>query len=127
MNQITEIDIKSNKKTTYKHSPISAQQNGFHGLHYANGKFYIFLVNSTGGYLSIVDEEDFFGPVVSQTKFYRNSSFWLQQILLYVLAIAIITTAFLVVKRKLKKLNKLQILDNGLKYRNKFREFKRFD
>ena len=117
-------DVKNNKKTIYQHSPISAQKTGFHGLHYANGKFYIFLVNTTGGYLNIVDEEDFFGPVISQTKFYKNNSYWFRQVLVYLGSVALLLGIFYYSRKRVKKMNKVQLMDNGLKYRNKFREFK---
>ncbi|WKK66456.1 hypothetical protein [Lutimonas zeaxanthinifaciens] len=123
-NEIISIDVKNNQRTIYQPSPVSAQSKGFRSLHYAHGKFYIVMGNITGVYLNIVDEEDFFGPVISQSKFYKNNTYWVKQILFYGIAIVFIVAIFLITKRRLKKLNRLQILDNGLKYRNKFREFK---
>ncbi|MCA0932514.1 hypothetical protein LCM02_08625 [Lutimonas saemankumensis] len=123
-NEIIEIDIENNTKTIFKHGPVSAQVRAIVYGTYWSGKFYLVMGSSGNHYLNIVDEEDFLGPVVSQAKFYRNNSFWIRQILILVLSIALLVTVFLIGKSRLKKINKLQILDNGLKYRNKFREFK---
>ncbi len=123
LNKITAIDVKNNKKTTYQHSPISAQKTGFRSLHYADGKFYIVMGNITGIYLNIVEEADFFGPLINQTKFYKNNNYWFRQVTLYGIFGLMILTILLIIKSNLKNINKMQLMDNGLKYRNRFREF----
>ena len=123
LNQISVIDVKNNKKSTYQHSPISAQKTGFKSMHYANGKFYIVMGNITGVYLNIVEEEDFFGALKSETKFYKNNAYWFKITMIYLSVVVLLVIMIWLIKRNIKKLNKIQLLDNGLKYRNKFTEF----
>jgi hypothetical protein len=123
LNQITRIDIKNNKKTTYLHSPVSAQQTAFTSMHYAHGKFYIVIGNITGVYLNIVEEDDFFGAVKSQTKFYKNRAHWVKLITIYGLSLFLLMFIVWLIKKNFSKLNKIQLLDNGLRFRNKFVEF----
>ena len=123
LNQITRIDVKNNKKTTYQHSPISAQQTAFMSNHYAKGKFYIVLRNITGTYLYIVEEKDFFGDIVEETKFYKNPTYWLKQGGLFFLLISLILLILWFLKKKFVDRNKIKLLDNGLRYHLKFTEF----
>ena len=122
-NRMILIDVQGNSKTIYNNSPISAQTNGMRHAVYANGKFYMIIANSTGAYLNIVEEEDFFGPLIQQTKFYKNNNYWFRLIAIYGAVGLIILTILFLIKRNLTNLNKMQLMDNGLKYRNKFREF----
>ena len=123
LNQITRIDVKNNKKTTYQHSPISAQQTAFMSNHYAKGKFYIVLRNITGTYLYIVEEKDFFGDIVEETKFYKNPTYWLKQGGLFFLLISLILLILWFLKKKFVDRNKIRLLDKGLRYHLKFTEF----
>ena len=123
LNQMTGIDVKNNLKTTYQHSPISAQKTGFRSMHYANGKFYIIMGNITGVYLNIVEEEDFFGKKIEQTGFYKNQDYWLKQGATYVLLMGLIVLIFWSIKKNFINRNKIKLLDNGLRYHLKFTEF----
>lgn len=123
LNQITRIDVKNNKKTTYQHSPVSAQQTGFRSINYANGKFYIVMGNITGMYLLIVEEEDFFGKKIEETSFYKNQDYWLKQGATYAVLMVLIVLIFWSIKKNFINRNKIKLLDNGLRYHLKFTEF----
>ena len=79
--------------------------------------------NITGVYLNIVEEEDFFGALKSETKFYKNNAYWFKITMIYLSVVVLLVIMIWLIKRNIKKLNKIQLLDNGLKYRNKFTEF----
>ena len=123
MNQIIRIDVKNNKKTTYQHSPISAQQTAFRSMHYAKGKFYIVMGNITGTYLLIVEEKDFFGDIIEEKKFYKNQAYWLKQGGVFFLIMSLILLTLWFLKKKFVDRNKIKLLDNGLRYHLKFTEF----
>ena len=123
MNRLTVIDVKGNRKTVYNNSTISAQANGIGHASYANGKFYILITNSTGAYLNIVEEEDFFGKKIEQTSFYKNHDYWFKQAATYALVMALIVLIFWLIKKKFVSRNKIKLLDNGLRYHLKFTEF----
>ncbi|MGI9531317.1 hypothetical protein [Lutimonas sp.] len=121
-NNLIQIDIKNNLKTTYSHSPLTAQLNSMRHVTFFKGKFYMVLINKTGSYLTITDEESFFGTIEKEEKFYKNTSYWFTRILLYTVVLSFIILMFLISKQRLIKMNKLQLLDNGIKYKNKFSE-----
>ena len=122
-NHLTVIDIENNSKTDYMHSPISAQVPGIRYVTHAGGKFYVVLGKSTGTFLNIVDEEDFFGDVIKQAKFYKNQGYWFKQGGLYALVMLVIILMFWLVKKNFIKRNKIKLLDNGIRYHLKFIEF----
>jgi hypothetical protein len=122
-NKVTLIDIENNTKTIFKHSPISAQLNGFRYATYFDEKFYVIIGTGAGTFLNIVEEEDFFGEIAEQTKFYKNNNYWFRLIAIYGAVGLMILTILFLIKRNLRNLNKMQLMDNGLKYRNRFREF----
>ncbi len=122
-NHITVIDIKRNTKTVYRHSPISAQSTGIHYIRHASGRFYMLLANSTGAYLYIINEADFFGETIEETKFYKNQAYWLKQGGIFFLVMLFITLIFWLIKKNFVSRNKIKLLDNGLRYHLKFTEF----
>lgn len=121
-NQITTIDIEKNVKTSYNHGTISAQLKGRNYLSYAQGKFYTVLANQTGAYLIIIEEKDFFGEKIKETKFYKNQSYWLKQGGIYSLVISLIILTLWFLKKKFVDRNKIKILDNGLRYHLQYTE-----
>ena len=122
-NRMTLIDVEGNRKTIYNNSPISAQIAGIYFVTYANSKFYVIIGNSTGVYLNIVEEEDFFGKKIEETSFYKNQGYWLKQGGLFLLIILGIILIFWLVKKNFINRNKIKLLDNGLRYHLKFTEF----
>lgn len=122
-NHMILIDVENNKKTIYTNSPISAQVKGIRYATYASGKFYVLLGNSTGAYLNIVDELDFFGEKVNEEKFYKNQGYWLKQGGILLLFMAGLILLFWLIKKNFVNRNKIKLLDNGLRYHLKFTEF----
>lgn len=122
-NQVVLIDLPSNQRSTYEHSPFTAQIQGFKQFHYFKGKFYLILHSSGNYYLNIVDKDDFFGTLLSTEPLYKNTTAWVKQVLIYVLSFAAVLLLFWLIMRDFKRRNKIKLLDNGLRYRNKFTEF----
>ena len=122
-NQITTIDTEKNTKISYNHGTITAQLKGRNYLSYAQGKFYTILANQTGAYLIIIDEKDFFGEKIEETKFYKNNSYWFKQGGLFILVMTIILLTLWFLKNKFIDRNRIKLLDNGLRSHLKFTEF----
>lgn len=122
-NRMTLIDVQGNSITSYNNSPISAQTDGIRHAVYANGKFYVIITNTTGAYLNIVKEEDFFGKKIKEARFFKNQGYWFKKggILLLIMSGIILILWFL--KKKFVDRNKIKLLDNGLRYHLKFTEF----
>jgi len=122
-NAVTVIDVESNTKTVHKHSPVSGLTNGILYAAHAGDQFYMLIIDHNGTYLNIVKEEDFFGEVAEQTKFYKNQAYWLNWGAIYLLGMSLIILSFWLIKRNFVKRNKIKLLDNGLRYHLKFTEF----
>ena len=122
-NHVTSIDLQSNKRSLYEHSPITAKIDGIRFISFYKEKFYLIIATDGRAYLEIVDQAHFFGTQLSEEQFYTNSTHWLKQIIIYTLAIAIILLVGWLIIKNFKKRNKLTLLDNGMRYRNKFTEF----
>jgi hypothetical protein len=75
--------------------------------------------------LNLVDTADFLGAITNEEAFYRNTADRLEQALIYVLSFATGILLIWLIVRDFKKRNKIKLLDNGLRYRNKFTEFDR--
>ena len=121
-NQMTTIDIEKNVKTSYNHGTISAQLRNRNYLSYAQGKFYTVLANHTGAYLIIIEEKDFFGEKIEETKFYKNQAYWLKQGGLFLLVMSLIILTLWFLKKKFVDRNRIKILDNGLRYHLQYTE-----
>jgi hypothetical protein len=117
------IDVLNNTKTVFEHSPVSAKILSIKNIHYANGKFYMILFDTSKTILSILDEQDFFGEEIEHTKFYKNNSYWFGLTFTWAAAIILIILGLWLGKKSLKKRGKISLLDNGMRYRNKFTEF----
>ncbi len=122
-NHMTVIDVENNTKTDYSNGPVTAQANGIRYATHARDKFYVILGNNTGSYLNIIEEEDFFGDVIKQTKFYKNQAYWLKRGGIFALVMVLIILTFWLIKKNFVKRNKIKLLDNGLRYHLKFTEF----
>ena len=122
-NRMTLIDVQGNSKTIYDNSPISAQAAGMRYANYTNGKFYVIIGNSTGAYLNIVEEEDFFGKKNGETRFYKNQGYWFKKGGILFLIMSGIILIFWLIKKNFINRNKIKLLDNGLRYHLKFTEF----
>ena len=122
-NGMTVIDIDSNTRAVYEHSPISAQITENHKVIYHNAKFYLLITNTTGSYLNIIDEAEFFGETIEQSNFYKNQAYWLKRGGIFFLVMLIIILIFWLIKKNFVSRNKIKLLDNGLRYHLKFTEF----
>ena len=127
-NGISTIDLGNNKLTKFKHGKYS--HNVIPSLHhyFLNDRFYIFLFNKENNsnknivYLKSISEKEFIGEFVSEKLFYSNynvlkGSFSLVAGLLFMALLA--NFGF----KQFKKRKKIVLLDNGLRYQNKFIEF----
>ena len=120
-NELVRIDVKGNKKTEFQLSSSTSQIKAAALVSHFNDKFYV-LINASRTLL-IIDEEDFFGPVISENRLYTNPSYWMGiSVRLLVSALMLALAVWLLVKW-LRKRNKVQVLENGLRYKNKFVEF----
>ena len=117
------IDILNNKKIIFEHSPLTAKLLSWHHIHYSDGKFYVLLFDSSKRILQIVDDKDFFGRKISESKFYKNNKYWLSLFFAYILALIIVILVIWLGSKGYKKSRKIILLDNGLRYKNKFTEF----
>ena len=108
-NQMTTIDIEKNVKTSYNHGTISAQLRNRNYLSYAQGKFYTVLANHTGAYLIIIEEKDFFGEKIEETKFYKNQAYWLKQGGLFLLVMSLIILILWFLKKKFVDRNRMRL------------------
>ena len=122
-NKITLIDVLNNKKTVFEHSALTAKIATLKNIHYHDGKFYLILIDGTKKTLTILDEKEFFGRQISEGKFYKNHKYWISLSFAYILASIIVILVIWLGSKGYKKSRKIILLDNGLRYKNKFTEF----
>jgi len=117
---ITEIDIINNKTTLYEHGLFSPRM---YKSYYLKNQFYC-LINDKGNfYFQVIDEKDFFGKKISEKLFYKNYSYWSMQLMLYLILPALILLIAWRLYKLYKKQKKIVLLDNGLRFKNKFTQF----
>ena len=130
---IALVDFIENKLTlfdhNYKKGSIS-QRLIFQAMpFYLNGKFYCFVydqynVHSTQNILmEAMDEKDFFGKKISDGVFYKNKIWYGAMAMTGFIFISLMIAFVLFGLDYIKKRNKIRLLDNGLRFRNKFIEF----
>ncbi len=123
LNNICEIDVVNNKLSLYEHNIISPRlYKGFKSF-YFNHKFYCFTSKIGKVSFQVIDENDFFGRKISSTVFYKNYAYWGYVFLIYFLLPAFLLLLIWLGLRFYKKSTKIVLLDNGLRYKNKFTEF----
>ena len=123
LNNICEIDVVNNKLTLYEHNLLSPRLSNKLKSFYLNNKFYCFVETREKVSLKVIDEKDFFGKKISSTVFYKNYAYWGYVFLIYFLLPAFFLLLIWLGLRFYKKNTKIVLLDNGLRYKNKFTEF----
>ncbi|NOQ91348.1 MAG: hypothetical protein GQ552_01370, partial [Flavobacteriaceae bacterium] len=92
-------------------------------VYFSNNKFYCFINERGKLYFHGMDQKSFFGKEISNKIFYKNYSWWITLTLLFILLpIAILFVVWRGLK-VYKKQKKIVLLDNGLRFKNKFTEF----
>jgi hypothetical protein len=125
-NGISTIDLCNNKHTKFKHGKYSNNVIASLNHYFLNDHFYFFTFrsNSTNNnvYLRSANENEFIGEFISDKPFYSNHNLLKGS---FSLAAGILLMALLanVGFKQFKKRKKIVLLDNGLRYQNKFVEF----
>jgi len=122
-NGVILIDIQGNSKTVFQHGPATDKAKGINYAGYHQGKFYLHISIGSSHFLRIIDEEDFFGPVISESRLYTNPSYWMGISLKLLLGAVMIALLIWLIFRWYRNKNKVHLLENGLRYRSKFVEF----
>ena len=125
-NGVSTIDLGNNKHTKFKHGKYSNNVIASLNHYFLNDRFYFFTFRSNSAnnnvYLKSASENEFIGEFISDKPFYSNynllkGSFSLVAGLLFMAILA--NLGF----KQFKKRKKIILLDNGLRYQNKFIEF----
>lgn len=130
---IALVDFIENKLTlfnhNYKNGSISQRLIYQSMPFFLNGKFYCFVYDqyndrSTQNILmETMADEDFFGEKVSESVFYKNKFWYGAKAMTGFVTVSILIAFVLIGLDYIKKRNKIRLLDNGLRFRNKFIEF----
>jgi len=125
-NAISTIDLSNNKLTKFKHGKYSQNLTGSLHSYFLKDRFYIFTYkansNTNNIYLRSASENQFFGAMISEKPFYSNNNF-LKGSFSLVAGILLVALLANVGFKQLKKRKKIVLLENGLRYQNKFVEF----
>jgi hypothetical protein len=122
-NHISEIDVIHNKISLYGHNLISPKLHKTFKSFFLDHRFYCFIAKRGKVSLKIMNEKDFLREKKSEAAFYKNTSYWLDRSLLIILIIVLILITGWFLWNYYKKRNKVLLLDNGVRYKNKFIEF----
>ena len=96
---------------------------------YLNGKLYCFFYDQNNNpasqiiLMEAIAVEDFFGNKISEQSFYKNSIWYGVRVVFGIIAIVLIVILILIILNRYKKRNKIRLLENGLRLKNKFTEF----
>ncbi len=123
LNCINEIDVINNKITLYEHNLISPKLSSEFNSFFLNNQFYCFTSKRGKASLIVLDENDFFGKKISSSVFYKNYAYWGSKFLIYFLLPALLLLLVWFGLRLYKRNTKILLLENGLRYKNKFIEF----
>ncbi|MDF1517621.1 MAG: hypothetical protein P1P79_06715, partial [Lutibacter sp.] len=125
-NGMSTIDLGYNKLTKFKHGKYSHNIIPALNHYFLNDRFYFFTFRSNSAnnkvYLRSASENEFIGEFISEQAFYSNHNLLKGS---FSLAAGILLMALLanVGFKQFKKRKKIILLDNGLRYQNKFIEF----
>lgn len=122
-NGISTIDLGNNKHTQFKHGKYSYKVLASLNHYFLNDRFYFFYFRDNNKiYLKSASENEFIGELVSEKPFYTNHYLLKGS---FSLGAGILFIAFLINigYKQFKKRKKIVLLDNGLRYQNKFIEF----
>ena len=120
---ITEIDIINNRITLYEHGLFSSRLDEKLPIYFSNNKIYCFIGERGELYFHGMDQKSFFGKKISEKIFYKNYTWWVTIALLYILLPILVLFGFWKLFKFYKKRKKIVLLDNGLRFENKFTEF----
>jgi len=123
LGNITKIDVIHNKITLYEHGLFSSRFVDTYPAYFVNNKVYCFINERGKLYLHAIDEKSFFGKKISEKGFYKNYSWWFTLAMIYILIPVLIFFIVWKSSKVYKKRKKIVLLDNGLKFKNKFTEF----
>ncbi len=123
LSNIAEIDVTGNKITFYEHNLISPKLSSDFDSFYFNNKFYCFIKKRGKVSLKLMEEKDFFGRKISTSIFYKNYTYLAYLILVYFLIPLIVLILLWYGIKHHKKNSKIVLLENGLRFKNKFTEF----
>lgn len=122
-NGISTIDLGNNQLTKFKHGKYSHNLIASLNHYFLNNRFYFFYFRENNKiYLKSASENEFIGEFISEQSFYSNYNVLKGS---FSLAAGILLMAILanVGFKQFKKRKKIVLLDNGLRYQNKFVEF----
>ncbi|HEY9220720.1 MAG TPA: hypothetical protein VIO43_03985 [Lutibacter sp.] len=125
-NGMSTIDLGNNKHSKFKHGKYSNNVIASLNHYFLNDRFYFFTFRSNSAnnnvYLRSASENEFIGEFISAQAFYSNHNLLKGS---FSLAAGILLMALLgnVGFKQFKKRKKIVLLDNGLRYQNKFIEF----
>ena len=120
---ITEIDILNNRITIYEHGLFSSRLVTKFPSYFSNNMVYCFINEREKLYFHGLDQKSFFGKKISEKAFYKNYTWWISLALFFILLPIIIALIIWRVVKFYKKQKKIVLLDNGLRFKNKFTEF----
>lgn len=121
-NELILIDIENNKITTYKRGKYVFWLHTKIPSFYFNNRFYVFNQKKEDIYFRAALINDFIGEKISEKQFYANYNF-LKLTLLVAFILIVCAFALNFIVKQNKKRNKILLLDNGLRFKNKFTEF----
>ncbi|MBT8384202.1 MAG: hypothetical protein KJO83_00675, partial [Bacteroidia bacterium] len=131
--QLHEIDIANNKMITYRRRPLgkmafirSHYRSLFAGLNpfLLDDKIYFLSgTNDNNHVLNAVDQKEFFGDQIAVTAFYKNNYWYGARLLILLSVIVLFVVSVILALKYHKKRNKIRLLDNGIRFKNKFTEF----
>lgn len=125
LSNIAKIDVIGNKITLYEHNLISPKLAPNFNSFFLNSRFYLFTSKRGKISLKIIEEKDFFGREISSGMFYKNYKDWAYLFLIYFMGPALVLLMGWLGIRYYKKNTKIVLLENGLRFKNKFIEFDR--
>ncbi|MEN8125374.1 MAG: hypothetical protein ABFR32_09600 [Bacteroidota bacterium] len=123
LSNIAEIDVINNKITLYDHNILSPRLHLTFKSFYLNNKFYCFTTKRGKASLKVIEEKDFFGKKISSKIFYKNYPYWIFLFLVYFLTPFLFLILIWLGIKYYKKNQKIVLLENGLRYKDKFAEF----
>ena len=120
---IKELNVISNKITIYEHGLFSSRLVDKFPLYFSNNMVYCFINERGKLYFHGLDQKSFFGKKISEKVLYKNYSWWITLALFFILLPIIIVFITWRVVKFYKNQKKIVLLDNGLRFKNKFTEF----
>lgn len=122
-NEITIIDLVNNNLKKFKHGKYSHNVLASLNHYFLNDRFYYFYFRENNNiYLRTAIENEFIGELISEETYYSNHNFLkgsFSLIAFLMLSALLVNFGF----KQFKKRKKIVLLDNGLRYQNKFVEF----